>query len=195
MLESGTVFMNAMFEAAKEICDYMQSRHWKFCIIGGLAVVRWGEPRLTQDADLSLLTGFGEEEPFAAELLARFKGRLGENTLGFALTNRVLLLHASNGVPLDVAFSALDFEVEMMERVSAFEFAPDVVLPTCSAEDLFIMKAFAGRAKDWLDVDGLVVRQVAKLDCAYILKHLEPLCELKEAPEIMEQARKRLGLL
>lgn len=187
--------MNAMFEAAKEICVYMQSCDWKFCIIGGLAVIRWGEPRLTQDADLSLLTGFGEEEPFASELLTEFKGRLGDNTLEFALTNRVLLLYATNGVALDVAFAALDFEVEMMDRVSAFEFAPDVVLPTCSAEDLFIMKAFAGRAKDWLDVDGLVVRQKGKLDCGYILKHLEPLCELKEAPEIMEQARKRLELV
>ncbi len=49
--------MNALFTAAKEVCDFMQARRWKFCVIGGLAVHRWGEPRLTQDADLTLLTG------------------------------------------------------------------------------------------------------------------------------------------
>ncbi len=54
--------MNAIFTAAKEVCDFMKARRWKFCVIGGLAVQRWGEPRLTQDADLTLLTGFEHEE-------------------------------------------------------------------------------------------------------------------------------------
>ena len=30
--------------------------------MGGVALQRWGEPRLTQDVDLTLLTGFGDEE-------------------------------------------------------------------------------------------------------------------------------------
>ncbi len=40
--------MNALFAAAKEICDFMKARRCKFCVIGGLAVQRWREPRLTQ---------------------------------------------------------------------------------------------------------------------------------------------------
>jgi hypothetical protein len=40
--------MNALFEAAKEVADFMKARRWKFCVIGGLAVQRWGEPRLTR---------------------------------------------------------------------------------------------------------------------------------------------------
>ncbi len=51
--------MNALFEAAKEVCDFMKARHWEFCVIGGLAVQRWGELRTTLDADLTLFTGFG----------------------------------------------------------------------------------------------------------------------------------------
>ena len=89
--------MNDMFAAAKEVCNFMQECQWGFCIIGGLAVIRWGEPRLTQDADLTLLTGFGEEEQYARKLLNHFEGRL-KNALEFALTNRVLLIRASNGV-------------------------------------------------------------------------------------------------
>lgn len=28
--------MNAIFIAAKEVCDFMKARRWKFCVIGGL---------------------------------------------------------------------------------------------------------------------------------------------------------------
>ena len=183
--------MNALFEAAREVCEFMTARRWEFCIIGGLAVQRWGEPRLTQDADLTLLTGFGEEERFAQILLEQFQSRR-PNALAFALANRVLLLRASNGKDVDVSFGALDFEVSMLDRATPFEFAPGLVLPSCSAEDLFVMKVFAARPQDWLDAQGIAVRQRGRLDVAYILKHLALLCELKETPENIARARQIL---
>lgn len=183
--------MNAILTAAKEVCDFMQARRWKFCVIGGLAVQRWGEPRLTRDADLTVLTGFGEEETFADALLDRFSGRRPD-ARAFALTNRVLLLRASNGKDVDVSFGALDFEVHMLRRATPFEYDAGIVLPTCSAEDLFVMKAFAARDQDWLDARGIAVRQGGKLKRAYILKHLADLCELKETPEVVSQARRIL---
>jgi hypothetical protein len=183
--------MNAIFTAAKEVCDFMKARRWKFCVIGGLAVQRWGEPRLTRDADLTLLTGFGEEETFADVLLERFPGRRPD-ARAFALVNRVLLLRASNGKDVDVSFGALDFEVSMLKRATPFEFDAGIVLPTCSAEDLFVMKAFAAREQDWLDARGIAVKQGRKLNRTYILKHLANLCELKETPEIVTQARRIL---
>jgi hypothetical protein len=36
--------MNGIFEAALEVQEYCNRRQWRCCIIGGLAVVRWGEP-------------------------------------------------------------------------------------------------------------------------------------------------------
>jgi hypothetical protein len=41
-----------------------ESLHWEFCFIGGIAVQHWGEPRLTRDVDVSVLTGFGAEAEF-----------------------------------------------------------------------------------------------------------------------------------
>lgn len=183
--------MNALFLAAREVADFMKARRWKFCVIGGLAVQRWGEPRLTRDADLTLLTGVGEEEQFADALLKRFHGRRSD-ARAFALVNRVLLIRASNGTDVDVSFGALDFEISMLKRATPFEFSAGLVLPTCSAEDLFVMKAFAARTQDWQDARGIVVRQGRNLDVAYILGYLIPLCELKETPEIVEQARRIL---
>ncbi len=70
-------------------------------------------------------------------------------------------------------------------------FQPQTLLRTCSAEDLVVMKAFAARAKDWLDVEGIIVRQTGKLDWPYICGQLQPLAELKEAPEIMDELARR----
>src|SRR5687768_1176363 len=104
--------MNPLFEAAVEVCQVMQSHGWRFCIIGGLAVQKWGEARTTLDVDLSLLAPFGDEEEFVTTLLKRFRARTSD-AAEFAMMNRVLLLAASNGTDVDVALAALPFEEEM----------------------------------------------------------------------------------
>ncbi len=101
--------MNGLFEAGLEVETFMQSRQWRFCIIGGLAVIRWGQPRATRDIDISLLTGIGSEESFVDEILSHFQARLAD-AREFALQNRVLLAKASNGVALDIALAAFPFE-------------------------------------------------------------------------------------
>ncbi len=181
--------MNGLFDAALEIQRFMQTRNWPFCMIGGLAVIRWGQPRMTEDVDLSLLTGFGGEEPYIRELVETFNTRI-PNAVSFALQYRVLLLSASNGVDLDISLAALPFEYEMLERTSPYVYASECELLTCSAEDLLILKAFANREKDWMDVEGVIARQGEQLDAAYIFGHLTQLCELKEEPEIVTTLRK-----
>ena len=74
--------MNALFEAAKEVGGFMSARKWRYCVIGGLAVLRWGEPRTTLDVDIALMTGFGGpmcEVKDAPELLERARRVLGMN--------------------------------------------------------------------------------------------------------------------
>ena len=155
-----------------------------------MALQRWGEPRETVDVDLTLLTGFGGEDYFIKALLERFAARV-ENAAEFALTRRVLLLRAASGVGLDIALGALPFEESAIARASDFVFPGAARLHTCSAEDLIVMKAFAARGKDWLDVEGVIIRQSGKLDWSYIVSQLRPLAELKEAPEILRELEKR----
>jgi hypothetical protein len=181
--------MNALFIAAKEVVDFMKARRWKFCVIGGLAVQRWGELRTTLDADLTLFTGFGEEEQYIDKLLARFPARRPD-AREIALRQRVLLIRASNGKDVDIGLGGFPFERRMIQRATPFEFAAGVVLPTCSAEDLFVMKVFAARGKDLHDAETIAIRQ--KLDRRHILRQLEPLCQLKETPELVEHARRIL---
>ena len=170
--------MNPIFAAALEVQDFCRERQWRFCVIGGVAVQRWGEPRLTQDVDLTVLTGFGTEGVFVAALLDRFRARRAD-ARDFALRHRVVLAESDGGIAIDISLGAMPFEERAIDRASEFTIAAGVALFTCSAEDLIVSKTFAGREKDWLDIEGIVLRQAGRLDEALIWEELTPLLELK----------------
>ena len=170
--------MNGLYEAALEVQRFMLEQDWRFCIIGGLAAVRWGQPRMTQDVDVSLLTERGSEEPYVDLLLNRFAARIPDART-FALDNRVVLASASNGLALDIVLAGFPYEERVITRASTFEFAPGVSLITASAEDVVLLKVFAGREHDWADVQGILVRQSARLDWPYITRELVSLCDLR----------------
>ena len=171
--------MNPILETALEVQRFCRSRRWRFCFIGAIAVQRWGEPRLTQDVDLTVLSGFGREAEFVDALLAAYRARIPDGR-EFALQRRVVLLEAASGVPIDVSLGGIPFEERVIERSSPWDISLAEPLATCSAEDLVVLKAFAGRDKDWLDIEGVVVRQGDRLKTSQVLRELEPLLELKE---------------
>lgn len=186
--------MNELIRVAAGVQRFCESRRWRFCFIGGLALQRWGEPRQTIDVDLTLLTGFGGEDRFIEALLDRYRGRL-DDTSGFARANRVLLLRSESGVGIDVALGGLPFEESVIARASRFAFPGPVSLLTCSAEDLIVLKAFAARGRDWADIEGILVRQAGVLDWRYVDEQLGPLAAIKEAPDILtDLARRRAEL-
>jgi len=183
--------LSPILQAAADLQAFCRARRWRFCFIGGIVVPRWGEPRTTADADLTLLTGFGGEEAYVDALLASFRPRR-HDAREIALARRVVLIEAGNTVPLDVSLGALPFEERVVQRSSDFEVGPGSTLRTCSAEDLVVLKAFAGREIDWADVRGVAVRQAGRLDEALIFRELEPLLELKGAPEAASRLREIL---
>ncbi|MGC1272300.1 MAG: nucleotidyl transferase AbiEii/AbiGii toxin family protein [Planctomycetaceae bacterium] len=175
--------MTDLYRAALEVQAFCERHEWRFCIIGGIALARWGRPRATEDVDLTLLTGLGDELRFAETFLQQFRPRI-DDAASFSQVSRVLLITASNGIDVDVGFGALAFEERAIERASWCRYADDVDLFTASAEDVFTMKAFAGRPQDWLDIEGIAIRQGRKLDWHLIDRELIGLCDAaeREAP-------------
>lgn len=171
--------MNPLFSAAVDVQDFCSERGWRFCFIGGIAVLKWGEPRLTLDVDLTLLTGYGNEEPFIEDLVSRFAARV-DDAAGFARRHRVVLLRSDNGTPVDVALGALPFEERSVGRAVPFDIGDGSSLRVCRAEDLIVHKVFAGRDRDWVDVEGTAIRQSGALDTGLIWSELRPLLALKE---------------
>ncbi|MBN2007858.1 hypothetical protein JW960_00775 [candidate division KSB1 bacterium] len=181
--------MNYLFEAALEIQSFLEKREWPYYFIGALAVLRWGEIRTTQDVDLTVFVGFGNEHDCIQAFLDKFESRIPD-AVDFALKHRVMMLKASNKTPVDVSLGGLPFENEIATRASSYAFSDECSLFTCSAEDLIVLKAVADRTKDWVDIEGILIRQNTQLDFDYILDRLTPLCELKEAPYIIERLTK-----
>ena len=172
------------FQAALEIQGFFEQQNLQFMFIGGLANLRWGQQRTTENVDGMLLTFFTDEERIVKSMLERFASRISDaETL--ALKHRVLLLKASNGIGLDIALGGLPFEQRMVERSSLFTFEENVVLRTCSAEDLVVLKAFAAKDDDWAGVGAILERQKGKLDITSILENLHTISEIKGDPEVM----------
>ena len=178
--------MKELIYIGAELDKLFALHRWKYCIIGGVALQRWGQSRLTLNLDLILLTGLKNEKTYIDELLRHYEGRV-INPKEFALEHRVLLLKTTNGIGIDIALGGFPYEETVIGRASRFEFIAGIFLLTCSAEDLIILKAFADRGQDWIDVEGILIRQQNRLDWDYIYQQLPPLCELKETPEIVER--------
>ena len=174
----------SLLHAALELQNFFEEHHWKYAFIGGLANLRWGQPRTTEDIDSTLLTSFVGEELVIDTILSKFSARILD-AKEFAINYRVLLLATSNGIGADVSLGGIPFEEQLVKRATMFEFCDGFILRTCSAEDLVVLKAFAARDKDWADVRQILEKQKGYLDLEYIRHHLRLLVELKEEPEIM----------
>ncbi|HEX6315650.1 MAG TPA: hypothetical protein VFZ73_12360 [Gemmatimonadaceae bacterium] len=109
--------MRRLVELSAVLDTFITDQGWSGCIIGAVANLRWGEPRLTRDVDATIITGCGGEDAYI--------------------------------------------------------------------EDLVVLKAFAPRDRDWVDIAGIAARQGPALDCEAVVKRLTPLVDLKEEPEIL----------
>jgi len=185
--------MTSILQVAVELQGFCDKHGWNSCFIGGIAVQRWGQVRVTRDVDVTLLTGFGNEGPFIDALLAHYTPR-NANPAQFALRSRVLLLNSPTGIGIDISLGALPFEHLVIKHATPFEFVPGLALRTCSAEDLMVMKLFASRAIDIRDAEGIAVRHDKTLDWRYVEEQLIPLAEAKEEPEIMQEFARIKGL-
>jgi hypothetical protein len=187
--------LSPQFTAAVEALRALADLQFRACVIGGLAVQRWGEPRFTSDADLTVLAPFGSESPLVDHLLRRFEPRR-DDARQLALDRRVLVLRAANGVSLDISLAALPFEEEVLERASVWRTVAGVPLVTCSAEDLVIYKLVAARPGDIQDVIGIVRRQGRGLGVGRIRQWGRQFADLKEDPDLLrpfEDALRKAG--
>lgn len=181
-----------VLDAALEAQAAYRAAGLRGCAIGGVALQRWGEPRFTADADLTVLAETGEEARVVDALLEHVPARI-DDAREFALRSRVLLARSGDGVGLDIVLAGLPFERRVIDRATPWHLGEGVELDTCSAEDLLVMKAFAGRDRDWADITGVLERQNDKLDLELIRKELRPLLQAKEAPELGDELERRIA--
>ena len=178
--------MNGILDAAVSVDNRLRDIGLRYCLIGGIALQRWGQPRTTLDVDVTIMSEFGREDSIIEQVLDKFEPRV-KDAAEFARQSRVLLLKSEDGVGIDVSLGALPFESRMIDRSSVWELDANRFIRTCSAEDLVIQKVFAGRDQDWVDVRTVVERQSASVDQQLVVQELNPLLELKDDPASLER--------
>jgi len=77
-----------------------------------------------------------------------------------------------------------DYERQAIERAVETDIE-GVPTRVCTAEDLVIHKVIADRAQDWIDIEGVLMRQRGKLDINYIRDWLTQFAEALEKPELL----------
>jgi hypothetical protein len=169
---------------AQAVLSVLDDAGIRACVIGALAVHRWGQPRATSDADFSAIAFYGEERPVVDVLLKRFEARRPDAD-AFAIANRVLLLKTREGVEIDVALAAFPFEIEAIEMASSWEIVPSLPLRTCPAEHLIVYKLVAARTHDLSDMESIVRRQGSRLDVERVRRWGREFAELKEDPDLL----------
>ena len=120
--------------------------------------------------------------------MEHFEGRIPD-AIRFAKQNRILLLIDDRKTSIDIALGGFSFEKNMIERSSEWGTPQRGTITTCSAEDLIVLKAFADRPQDWIDVENVLIRQGDRLDRDLVVQELEPLVALKEEPAILERLK------
>ena len=156
-------------------------------IIGGMAAVARGVPRLTRDIDATI-EAEGLDVDGALVLLRQhgFEPRI-EHAAEFARQRLVLLLrHRPSGVDLDLSLAWLPFEREALTRATAFDFE-GIMLPVAAVEDLIVLKAVAWRLGDRSDIERLLIRHGRNVDLERIRRALGQLLNMLEEPERMAE--------
>jgi hypothetical protein len=143
-----------------------------YMIIGGQAVLLYGEPRLTKDIDITLGINIDRLD----ELLAIVKGLsltpLPENVPSFVKKTMVLpVLEKSTGIRVDFIFSFTPYETQAIGRAKKIILSGQEVC-FASPEDLILHKMFAGRPRDLEDVRTLILKNPG-IDVSYIRRWLK----------------------
>jgi hypothetical protein len=141
-------------------------------VIGGQAVLLYGEPRLTKDIDITLGIGVNE-----LDKIKKIVSIIGLNILvkkekEFVERNRVLpTIEERSGIRVDFIFSFSPYERQAIERGKDIKLGRTFVR-FASLEDVVIHKVIAGRARDMEDIKSILLKN-PKYDSGEIVKWLK----------------------
>lgn len=183
---------NRFVAALRDLVRCLEATGVDGMLIGGWAVSLAGHPRFTKDLDASVAGPGLETQALLA--LTREHGFLPRrpDAAEFAQRHYILLLeHAATGVPVDLSLAFTPFELEALSRAVRVT-AAGIQTPIPTVDDLIVLKAVAGREKDWQDILELVELRGAELDCAHIRYWVSLYAEALERPELVSELDKLL---
>ena len=157
-----------MFEKLiKKLAGLLKSKEIPYMIIGGQAVLLYGEPRLTRDIDITLGVGTDKLPQLMDSIKKTGLRALPDNPSKFATETWVLPCEDDKTkIRVDFIFSFTDYEKQAINNSRKVKVGGTTV-NYASPEDVIIHKIFAGRPRDIEDVKSILAKS-DKIDVKYI---------------------------
>lgn len=177
MPETSTPFEDVLGRLAKSL----DASETKYMVIGGLAVVRYAEPRMTDDIDLTIITEI-EQISHLLDLFAQHDivARVAQAEKIAKQTMVLLLKDAKTELKIDVILGLSDYEKQAVERAMTVKIQGASIC-FATPEDLIIHKLIAGRARDLQDARSILTH-ITEINHGYIVQWLESFDPVVDSP-------------
>lgn len=171
-----------MFEQLlAKIARTLDAADLPYMVIGGQAVLRYGEPRLTDDVDVTLGAGPEALPSVLEQVEAMDLAPLVEDPESFVRDTMVLpCADAETETRVDLVFSFSPYEKRAIERARRVEVG-NATVRFAAPEDVIIHKLVAGRPRDHEDVKGILAK-TSDLDEAYLRRWLDDFSAALDQP-------------
>jgi len=158
-------------ELLARIATTLDEKNIPYMIIGGQAVLLYGEPRLTRDIDVTLGVDV-DTLPKVIEVAKSLSLKLLPSKVKDFVKKTMVLptKDEATGIRVDFIFSFTPYEKKAIKRAREI-LVKKAVVKFASPEDLIIHKVFAGRARDLDDVKSVLLKNLS-LNFSYIKKWL-----------------------
>ncbi len=177
-------------QALEEIAEILGELALPYMVIGGQAVLLYGEPRFTRDIDITVVMDFSLAEKVIHAFQNRGYTPIVKDPLNFIRQTFVLpLVKKSEGIRVDLIVGLTPYEKEAIKRGNKVKII-NIWVNFISLEDLVIHKIFSSRPRDIEDVEVLL-RKNPGIDEKYIEKWLMEF-ERGEKKDLLETFRKLL---
>jgi len=183
-------------ELLEKIGRALEAHDIAYMVIGGQAVLVYGEPRLTKDIDVTLAKEPEEVEEVIEAVNKMRLDILVDDPDGFVSQTYVLpTQEPSNGIRVDFIFSSSDYERQAIRRARSVRIGKASVR-VAAPEDVIIHKIIAGRPRDLEDTKGVLLKN-PDVDTEYIRRWLgnfeQALSQpfLRRFEEVLKQTQKR----
>ena len=168
------------------ISSQLERRNISYMLIGGQAVLLYGEPRLTRDIDITLGVDVDKLNNIISLVDDLCLKILSDNIETFVRETMVLpVVHEETGIRIDFIFSFSPYERQAIEKARKVRMLDQDVY-FAAPEDVIIHKIVAGRPRDIEDVRGILLK-MPEIDIAYIRQWLKDFSDALSDDEIKKR--------
>lgn len=168
-------------ETLKSLSSFLAKERIPYVILGGIAVLIYGEPRLTADVDVNIILDKHKINDFLNKARKYHFYPLGKETEKIAGQAGVILLQYVSQklkIKVDVIIAENELEFAAIERGKIKKIGL-LKVKFISPEDLIVHKMASTRPRDAQDVQGIILRQRKKIDIRYIYQWLRRLDKIE----------------